>query len=106
MREQFPVLEILIVPEGEGARLYLADWCSPALRARLDAQKSARLEAMPDLVEFDRFMFGADAPYRKTSTNGKHEISARGRSAIVLDEWIRGALLRGPARGEFSRPSP
>jgi hypothetical protein len=87
MREQTPVLEILIVPEGEGARLYVSDWCSPALRSRLDAQKSGRLAAMPDMGELDQFMFGADAPYRNASMNGKHEISAHGRSAIVLDEW-------------------
>jgi hypothetical protein len=87
MREQSPVLEVLIVPEDEGARLYVADWCSPALKARLDSQKSVKLDAMPDLGELDRFMFGADAPYRKASTNGKHEINALGRSAIVLDEW-------------------
>jgi hypothetical protein len=88
MREQSPVLEVRIVPEGDGGRLYVADWCSPALRARLDSQKSAKLEAMPDLAELDRFMFGTDAPYRKTSTNGKHEFTARGRSAIVFDRWL------------------
>jgi len=87
MFEQAPILEVLVVPEGDGARLYVAGWCSPALRGRLDSQRSAALSVMPDLADLDRFMWAADAPYVASKTNGRTEIAARGRAAVVLDSW-------------------
>jgi hypothetical protein len=88
MAKQHPVLEVLVVPEGGGARIYVADWCSPATRAELDSQKSAFVSTTLDLAGLDRFMWGCDAPYRAATTNGRTELVARGRSAIVLDGWI------------------
>ena len=92
MREQAPVLEILIVPDGDGARLYVGSWCPPAVRSRFDAQLSAVIRTKPDAGELEQFMFAADAPYRFQARAGKLEIVARGRSAIVLGEWM-GELL-------------
>jgi hypothetical protein len=86
--EVCPVLELLVLPEGSGARIYVAGWCPPAVRLKLDSQKGARLSAFPDPEDLQKFMWGADAPYISRGAGRGIEIQARGRAAIVLGEWI------------------
>jgi hypothetical protein len=82
------VLELLFVPEGDGARLYVAGWCPVAVRERLDAVRSARLPAFPNLADLERFMWNVDAPYRLRAMGPNLELEARGRGAVVLGEWV------------------
>jgi hypothetical protein len=92
MHEMAPVLELLMVPEGSGARLYVAGWCPPAVRMRLDAQRSATITTLPDAGQLAAFMWKSDAPYQRVDRVGKLEVIARGRAAVVLAEWLNGLL--------------
>ena len=83
-----PVIELLFVPEGDGARLYVAGWCPVTVRERLDAVRSVRIPAFPDLADLEKFMWNADAPYRVRAMGPNVEIEARGRAAVVVGEWV------------------
>ena len=92
MTPKKPVIDLLICRDGEAWRLYLAarSWVPGCLRARIDEDRREVFPvAKPDAAELDAFMFEADAPYeRRIIADGGMEILARGRSAIVLHEWL------------------
>jgi hypothetical protein len=51
------------------------------------------LVARPDPDDLDRFMFETDAPYlRRLCVDGDLEVSAKGRSAIMLALWLRDVI--------------
>ncbi len=59
----------------------------------LDVHGEAFPVREPDLQGLENFMFQLDAPYTKSVTKtGGVEIEARGRSAVVLGEWLDGFL--------------
>lgn len=88
MREQTPVVEFLLVPEAEGVRLYVAGWCPPLIRTRPDPARSVHIGRVPDLGDLDSYMWNADAPFRRRASGVNVEVEARGRSAIVVGEWV------------------
>lgn len=86
-------IEVLISRHGSAWRVYAHGWVAPYVRSRLDADREALVAAAPDLADLDRYMWGLDAPYTKRSTSaGGVALEARGRSAIMLWEWLDGYI--------------
>jgi hypothetical protein len=78
---------------GDGWRLYVVGWTAPYLRQKLDQHGEAFPTREPDLADLERFMWGLDAPYqRRLTLSGDVELQAKGRSAIVLAEWLDGLV--------------
>jgi hypothetical protein len=90
------VLEVFIDKDRDAWRLYTSGWIPPHLRAKLDEHGEAFPVAEPDLEKLDKFMWAADAPYEKTVTKrGGVELKVRGRSAVVLWEWLAELVENG-----------
>lgn len=94
-----PIVDVFIARDGARWRLYVAPgaWCPPMVHDHLNAQGEASI-ANFDAAELERFLWAADAPHalRSTATGGA-QIEARGRSAIVLAEWLAAKLDERPA---------
>ena len=67
MTPQWPVTDVLIVPDGGGWRITFApfSWDPPMLRMRTNARREVFPVARPDLEDLERFMWACDAPYQK-----------------------------------------
>jgi len=88
-----PIIELLIGRDQDSWRLYTHGWVPPYVKGKLDLHGEAFPVDEPDLQGLENFMFQLDAPYTKRVTeSGSVEIEARGRSAIVLGEWLDGFL--------------
>jgi len=79
--------------ERDAWRLYATGWVAPYVRRRLDAHREAYPVREPDLADLERYMWKLDAPYVRRGTSvGGTLIEAKGRSAIVIWEWLDGQL--------------
>ena len=65
MTPQWPVTDVLIVPDGGGWRITFApfSWDPPMLRFHTNARREVFPVARPDLEDLERFMWACDAPY-------------------------------------------
>lgn len=98
------VIDILIVPDHSGARLYVArsSWCPPMLRDRLNGDLEAKLPTLPDWDDLERVMWDTDSPHEKRLTkSGGAEIRARGRSAVTFASWLADTLRNASGSGSY-----
>ena len=86
-------ISLLFSRDHEAWRLYVDGWVAPYVRRKLDAHREAFPVREPDLVDLEQYMWNLDAPYvqRETSVGGLL-IEAKGRSVIVMWEWLDGYL--------------
>jgi len=90
-----PKIEILFCRDHDAWRLYAHGWVAPYVRAKLDEHLEAFPVREPDLDDLDQYMWKLDAPYAHSQTElGGVSIEAKGRSAIVIWEWLDGYLAK------------
>lgn len=87
-------LDLFVSRDGNAWRLYTVGWVSPSLRSRLDNWGESFPLPEPDLEALERFMRTNDAPFDcRRTTSGGAEISAQGRSAVVLSVWLEAWIV-------------
>jgi hypothetical protein len=91
---------MLFSRERRSWRLYADGWIAPYVRSKLDADREAYPLREPDLADLEQYMWKLDAPYVRRSTSvGGIVIEARGRSVVMIWEWLDAHLSgTAPAR--------
>jgi hypothetical protein len=91
MREQLPVIDILIGRDGSAVRTYQAanSWRGGVLRRKNDECGDVFPVGRLHPKDLEKFMFETDAPYvGRPTTDGGLEIVARGRAALCRLVWL------------------
>ncbi len=90
-----PRLDVFLLRDGASWRLLFAggSWRPERLRQRMNEAREVPVKE-PDLADLERHQWACDAPYtvQPTTCGGGVALLARGRSAIVLAEWLDGLL--------------
>lgn len=89
MKRDQPTLEVFFGRHGDAWRVYVNGWAAPYVRNRLDEHKEAWPVPAPDLADLRQYMWKLDAPFAEAPTMlGGVALTARGRSAVALWEWL------------------
>jgi len=91
--------ESMFSRERDAWRLYVDGWIASYVRSKLDAEREAYPVREPDLADLEQYMWKLDAPYVRRSTSvGGIVIEVRGRSTIMLWEWLDAHLSAAAAK--------
>jgi len=106
MTPQTPVIDVLIARDGDAWRLYSAprSWRTP-FSLHADERGDVYPVGRPDIADLDRFMWETDSPFeRRLTPDGGVEMVARGRSAVMLAQWLQELVRQGrrPSTGTSS----
>ncbi len=86
-------IQVLFSRDKSAWRMYAEGWIAPYVRRWLDAHREAFPVREPDLGDLERYMWQVDAPFVQQATAvGGVLIEAKGRSAVVIWEWLDGYL--------------
>lgn len=81
--------EVLIQRDTDAWRLHARGWVPGHARTRLDVRGEFYPLGEPDVEDLEQFMWAFDAPYQARRTSqGSVEITATGRAASALWEWL------------------
>jgi hypothetical protein len=83
--------EALFARHADAWRLYVSGWKPPMLARHLDEYDEAFPVAF-GADELETYMWKCDAPYDKHPTLGSLQVTARGRSAVILLAFLEDSI--------------